>query len=466
MKRVFSTVLIFTLIALMILPACAEIKTYTKGDANLDESISVVDVALMRAYIVKSTTLNPEKQKVADVNGDGEIGIADVVMLRAHIIGSYEIKDTIKADRDLYPYDELTSKTFSATEDYVKTQGRTYYLDDCMWLIQSASSIEFNFTGTKGSVIVHGDQNCFDSWAKNSLCRIGIFVNDEMVVDELVDNYVKEYTFLDTEKEVNANVKIVKLSDPQQSVVGINKIKVTSRGDITPLPEKDLKIEFIGDSITCGIGVDDPHVDGVYCTASCNATKTYAYKLATDFDADYSFFAYSGYGCLSGCNGSTSLDTKQTIPPIYSTYGRSMGYLAEMQNPEELKYDFSKWQPDLVIINLGTNDNNYTKSNAEKREQFTECYLQFIKTIKSNYKNAKVLCVLGLGGANLYTPIKNAVEQYNAETKKDDVNYLKLSPIQEGDGEGVQHHPLEITHARAAGEIEKKLNEWLGWKTK
>ena len=466
MKKCLSILLTFAILSLMALPACAEIRSFRRGDVNLDTELSVIDVAIIRASIVKNITLNAEKQKLADVNADNDINIVDVAVLRADIVRIYRIEDTIDIDVDAANQEELTEKSFFTTEQYVKTQGRTYYYDDCTWLIQSASAVEFSFVGTKGSVVVHGDQNCFESWAENSLARIGIFVNGEMVVDELVDNYEKEYTFLDTDAETKAEVKIVKLSDPAQSVVGINKINVTSKGNITPLEEKSLKIEFIGDSITCGIGVDDPHVDGVYCTASCNASKTFAYKVASMFDADYSFFAYSGFGCLSGYRGTDTIDSKNTIPPIYPTYGMSSGKIAGELKPSDIEYDFSSWQPDLVVINLGTNDNNYTKSNQDRKAEFSQAYYEFIKTVKSKYPNAKVLCVLGLGGANLYTPIKNAAEKYNAETGTEDVNYLKLSPIQEGDGVGVQNHPLEVSHARAAGEIRDKLVSWLSWEVK
>lgn len=466
MKKIISILLALTLFSLMTLPACAEVKAFTKGDVDLDGEITVIDVALTRGHIVKNVNLNPEKQKVADVNGDDDIGILDVVLLRAHIVGARTITDTIEIDVEKANEEILSDRSFSTTEEYVKTQGRTYYYDDCTWLIQSASAVEFSFVGTKGSVIVHGDQNAEEDWATNNLVRLGIFVNGEIVVDELVDKSEAEYTFLDTDTEIEAQVKIVKLSDPAQSVVGINKINVTSKGDIKPLPEKALKIEFIGDSITCGIGVDDPHVDGVYCTASCNASKTFAYKVASMFDADYSFFAYSGYGCLSGYRGSDTPDIKNTIPPIYATYGASSGKIAGELKPVDIEYDFSSWQPDLVVINLGTNDNNYTKYDTDKKAAFSESYYEFLKVIKSKYPNAKVLCVLGLAGANLYSPIKTAANKYNEETGTEDVNYLKLSPIQEGDGLGVQSHPLEISHERAAGEIRDKLIEWLNWEVK
>lgn len=440
--------------------AFAAPKEVIRGDADINGELSIVDVVMLRSHIVGDTLLSAENKKAADVNADGQIDVTDVTMLRSHIVGNSQITDKVTVDDE----NIMSLQTFPVTEEYVKTQGRTYYYDDSMWLIQSASAVEFEFTGTYGSVTVHGDQNCFDSWAEKSLVRLGIFVNGEMVVDELVDNYVKEYTFLNTDEPIDATVKIVKLSDPAESVVGINSIKAASKDGIRPLPEKDLKIEFIGDSITCGVGVDDA-VTGIYQTASVNSTKTYAYKVAQAFDADYSFFAYSGYGVISGYTSSGKKNTRQTIPPIYETYGTSMGKLAETLDPSGLSWDFSAWQPDLVVINLGTNDYSYAKTEETKAE-FIEGYAEFLKQVRKNNPDAPILCTLGLGGTGLYLRIVKAVEQYTAETGDTSVYCLKLSTIQEGDGTGVQGHPLEVSHERAAGEIISELENILGWEAK
>lgn len=359
--------------------------------------------------------------------------------------------------------DNITAKSFPVTEDYVKTQGRTYNYDDCCWLIQSASAVEFKFTGTNGSVVIHGDQNSFESWAENNLARLGIFVNGEKVVDELVDNYVKEYTFLDTDEPVDATVKIVKLSDPAESVVGIKSINVKSKGNIIPIPENQYKIEFIGDSITCGVGIDDANPNGKYCTASENASKTYAYKVAQKFNADYSFFAYSGYGVVSGYSSSGNKNIKSTIPPIYETLGYSMGKIAEEITCKEVEWDFL-WQPDLIIINLGTNDSTYAKTKETKKE-YEEAYISFLKQLRKNNPDANILCTLGLAGTGLYNNMTSAAELYTQETGDTKVRCLKLTQVQPEDGFGVQYHPLEKTNQRAANEIVSYVEEWLGWKT-
>lgn len=145
--------------------AFAAPKEVIRGDADINGELSIVDVVMLRSHIVGDTLLSAENKKAADVNADGQIDVTDVTMLRSHIVGNSQITDKVTVDDE----NVMSLQTFPVTEEYVKTQGRTYYYDDSMWLIQSASAVEFEFTGTYGSVTVHGDQNCFDSWAEKVL---------------------------------------------------------------------------------------------------------------------------------------------------------------------------------------------------------------------------------------------------------------------------------------------------------
>ena len=61
-----------------------------------------------------------------------------------------------------------------------------------------------------------------------------------------------------------------------------------AEGSAETLPEKPLKIEVIGDSITCGYGVDDEDENHQFTTATEDVTKAYAYKTAKALDAEYS----------------------------------------------------------------------------------------------------------------------------------------------------------------------------------
>lgn len=56
------------------------------------------------------------------------------------------------------------------------------------------------------------------------------------------------------------------------------------------------------------------------------------------------------------------------------------------------KWDFAKYQPQLVCINLGTNDlstENYDIQLYEKN------YRMFIKTVRSKYPHAKIVMLTG-----------------------------------------------------------------------
>ena len=59
---------------------------FVKGDINKDGKISIIDVVMARAHIVKTKTLTEEQIKLGDMNSDGKISIIDVVMMRSKIV--------------------------------------------------------------------------------------------------------------------------------------------------------------------------------------------------------------------------------------------------------------------------------------------------------------------------------------------------------------------------------------------
>lgn len=95
-------------------------------------------------------------------------------------------------------------------------------------------------------------------------------------------------------------MKVIKLSESCNSTIGIKDINVVSENGIHPSKNKTHKIEFIGDSITCGYGVDAKDQNESFKTDTEDFSKTYAYKTAEALDADYSVVSYSGYGVVSG----------------------------------------------------------------------------------------------------------------------------------------------------------------------
>ena len=75
--------------------------------------------------------------------------------------------------------------------------------------------------------------------------------------------------------------------------------EVEDGAGLRPLPEKSRKIEFIGDSITCGYGIEGVCNVDVFNTPQENPFKNYALRTAKALDADYQLVSWSGIGLIS-----------------------------------------------------------------------------------------------------------------------------------------------------------------------
>ena len=336
----------------------------------------------------------------------------------------------------------------------VKLIGRTLSNDGVLWLAHSASGIEFTFKGTHASIDVKGDGSAFGS--ADSQARFAVYVNGERKLDEMVDNFEKSYEIFSSDSPEDVTVSVIKLSESANSTFGISSINVTSENGISPTPAKDLKIEFIGDSITCGYGVDDEDRDHHFSTKTEDATKTYAYKTAAALDADYSFVSYSGHGIVSGYSSNGEKVAEQLVPPVYEQFAKTYGSSAGLFD-ETTPWDFSAFVPDYIVINLGTNDISYV-TDKERREEFISGYADFIKQVRNCNPDSHIVCALGTMGASLNSSVKKAVERYTEESGDTNVTYLAFAQQSDKDGLAADWHPTEKTHEKAAERLVEHIN--------
>ena len=350
--------------------------------------------------------------------------------------------------------DMYTETTYKATEDNVKQLGRTYFDTDKLYCALSGTGIEFTFTGTKCSITVVGD-NSSDNGKDENHARVGIYVNGERVIDDMVDKKEEVYDVFESETAEEVTVSLVKLSESPMSTIAISDIKVTG-SEIKPTADKDLLIEFIGDSITCGYGVDDPNKNHNFKTNTEDVTKAYAYKTAQALNADYSMVSFSGYGIISGYSNGDKKVTSQLVPTFYTKLGYSWAVNGSFK-PADVEWDFSKRQPDIIVINLGTNDDSYTKDIAERQEEYCAAYTEFLKAVRANNPNAKIVCALGIMTDRLFPYVQKAADNYTMETGDSNVVTLKFDVQQGSDGYSADWHPSVKTHEKAA----QKLSDYL-----
>lgn len=352
------------------------------------------------------------------------------------------------------------TQVYRATEEYVKIIGRTHYYNDVLWLALSGGGVEFSFHGKKAEITLKGDPIASTG---NNLARVGISINGKRVIDDQIDKPLKTYTVFESDTEQDVIVRITKLSEAAMSTVGIQEIAVDAADGIKPTLPNVHTIEFIGDSITCGYGVDDEHELHSFSTATEDVTKTYAYLTAEQLQADYSIVSFSGYGIITGYTENDQKLTTHLLPDYYEKVGKSEGKFDGIVLPQDLCWDFNKFVPELIVINLGTNDDSYTKDDTAKQTEYAREYVEFLKMVRRNNLHAPILCTLGIMGDRLYPYVEQAVNNYTRETGDSNITAMKFDVQLAADGYVANFHPSRVTHSKAADKLTAHIKELMTW---
>lgn len=217
---------------------------------------------------------------------------------------------------------------------------------------------------------------------------------------------------------------------------------VTGEGArLLPPPERPaLKMEFIGNSITCGYGTEetDPSVGFSYDTE--NHTLGYAYLTARALDADFNVVARSGIGMYRSYGGPREGTPDQRMPVEYD---RTLIY-----NPDHY-WNHSSFHPDIICINLGTND---TSLDDYDIDSFELTYRKFLTHLRMLHPQAKIVLLTGsmLHGKAL-EDVKGALDRLSDPEKQ--IYRFDMSE-QTGDlGYGANYHPSKAQAAKMAEEL-------------
>ena len=357
----------------------------------------------------------------------------------------------------------ITSADIELTDKNVKTIGRTQVKNHVIWMNFSGSGVEFQAKAKSLEIMLYGDATATGDGSEEgervnrngNRARYAIYLDDEEIADSILTSAVKKQVLWEGDEERTAKVKILKLSEGSSSSIGVRSVTITNdnvdaENDIRPTENKDMLIEFVGDSITCGYGVDDEVASHSFTTSTEDARKTYAYLTAQRLNADYSLVSISGYGIISGFSSHGEIHDDQLLKKYYDkvgfSYAKAGGFAVD-----SWEWDFNKRQPDVVVINLGTNDYSYTREDAEKRQTYREEYVKFIEMIREKNPNAHIICALGLMGDELFNEVEAAVDSYKEKTGDEKVYSYHIDPIDSTtEGYAADYHPTAASHERCA----------------
>ena len=351
-------------------------------------------------------------------------------------------------------------KKWQVTEKTVKLQGRTLDNDGTRWLIMSASGFECRVHAKEMSIALTGDSTAHptrqpDGKPEMNQARYALYVDGVLVQDECMDEAQKTLVVFKGNAARDATVQLLKLSEGTQSYLGVREMITDDDASISPTPAKKLKIEFIGDSITCGYGVEGKSAEELFTTRTEDASKAYACLTAKNLDADWSLVSFSGFGVVSGWTNDGNINTIQLVPPHYKKF--CFCWNGDMFKDHE--WDFSRFQPQIVVINLGTNDDSYTQDDIQRQNEYVSCYVDFIKTVRSYNPQAKIVLALGMmtGGNRLIPFMQKAAQEYTSQTGDTNISTYSFKSQTPEEGFGSDFHPSIATQTRCALEFTEYL---------
>ena len=226
---------------------------------------------------------------------------------------------------------------------------------------------------------------------------------DSVTVFLKSDNEQHQYVSVEINGEYNGRFRIKKdtlkfaLPRPDSAnTITILKDTEASNGELTfngfraqnisktPV-KKRAKIEFIGDSITCGMGADTSEIDceeGEWYDQH-NAYMAYGPRVARMLDVDFEVNCVSGMGIYRNWND----EDQPVMPDVYP-------YLHLNEEHGKRASLLEENAPDIVSIALGTNDFSLGDQQKPrlpfKADKFKENYTGFIHSLIKIYPEAKI----------------------------------------------------------------------------
>lgn len=317
-------------------------------------------------------------------------------------------------------------------------------------LVGAGAYFQAKFQGSDCEILLN-DQNLNNNHGYISIAIDGKYLGRIKVSKEKL-----RYVAAKNLKNTKHTLLLCKATEAQNGTIEFKGLLCSK---LLPLENsKTRKIEFIGDSITCGMGLDTKEVpcDSAQWYDQHNAYLAYGPLVSRELNADWLLSSVSGIGVTRNWNS-----PGPTMPQVYEHL-----YL----NADSISlWDANAFTPDLVSICLGTNDFSDGDGSYERGQldsaQFVADYIRFVKRIRNQYPHAQI-CLLSspmLSGQKKEQLEKNisSVLQHMRDVENDKMVHLFIfSGIS---ASGCSDHPDEQEHQRMAEELLpffKKVMDW------
>lgn len=314
-----------------------------------------------------------------------------------------------------------------------KILGRKYIVDGIPMLSWSNSGIEF--CAKCDRLTIH-----FGEYSADQPVMFKIYVDSIEVKASVMGKAT--VAVVENLRDRVHHVKILRISEGSQ-LAYIDKVEIYGKAPEFSMPaeEKKLKLEFLGDSITCGFGVLAAKSSPVYQTYEQDSTKSYAYLTAEALDAEIRTECISGQGIVHSCGENVGIKFVE----IFDMIARG-----------KPGYKCDGYIPDVFIINGGTND----KLSHVTPDEFVNGAIELLGAIRKMYPSTPIIWMYGAMVHVFDESIVKAVHRFNKQDKNTYCLIVK-SIYDYKNQTGSVGHPNVNGSIRCAGILKRKIAEIL-----
>ncbi|MCM1157409.1 MAG: GDSL-type esterase/lipase family protein [Bacteroidales bacterium] len=282
----------------------------------------------------------------------------------------------------------------SKTEAFLKWEGRILKQEGTCYLGYTNSSVSLRAQG--GSLAMY-----FVTGENEEINRPGlrIYIDGNRVSELVLDKREGWYPIGEIDAAGIHEICIVKLTEAAMSYAGLQRIRVDG-GELIRrenTPDNRVKVEFIGDSITCGYGVHG-EPESEYTIRDEDGECSYAAFMAKEMNWNARWIAASGYGMFVGYSGNPG----ENIPRLYP-------YVNWFLNREK-KLEAGEFEPQYIFVNLGSND-SWHLGDEEILAGFLHAYEDFLYRLKHYHPDSVIICVLGTLCKRVFPYVKQVADK-------------------------------------------------------
>ena len=342
---------------------------------------------------------------------------------------------------------DSTDIFFAASSPEYTYEGRILPQHDVVRMEYPGTKVRVCFTGSK-------------VWARLK-CNAGYYVAeiDSMpavkisTVDSSANNETALYCLAGSLPGGKHQLSLTLVSEGLFDHPAFYGLQLEPGDSISRAPEKPHRIDFIGNSITCAYGVEARNQFETFSDSTSNFSLGYAGLVAKAFDASSMVVARSGIGMYRNYNGPADGD-EWPMPRVYEQTFVS----------ESPLWHFKDGQPDVLCVNLGTNDFSVGEYDAQMYEKAA---FDFIFHLRQRNPQSKIVL---LTGCMLQPPRlnvqKNALNNVEEKLKSNGVSLIYRLDMEPQDGTlgyGADWHPSRRQQQKMARELTSFIEEITGW---